>query len=437
MPRLLADITPLKVSPAYRRLFIGNSLSVIGTQVTLMAVSLEVFDLTRSSAAVGAIGLVALVPLIITGLYGGAIADAFDRRKVALVSALVLWATSILICLHAWAGIHQVWVLYVLTAIHSGASGINMPTRGAIIPALVGDKLLPAANALNMTLGSVAMMVAPVLGGALVASVGYAWTYSLDVLTFAASVYSVWRLPAMPPQERKGVPGIKAVIDGFRFLGTRPNVRMTFLIDLCAMILAAPRALMPAVGALAIGGGTTTVGILMAGVAIGSFLGGFFSGPLGSVVRQGRAVYLSVTGWGISILALGAVVLFSRPGADGAANVPFLVLAVACMAAAGLVDTISAVFRTTILQSATPDHLRGRLQGVFTVVVAGGPRFGDALAGVVAVAWAGVFGAGFAAHAGGEGMTLLVGGALCVIGAAALMKWQPGFLRYDARHPEP
>jgi MFS family permease len=437
MPRLLADITPLKVSPAYRRLFFGNSLSVIGTQVTLMAVTLEVFDLTGSSAAVGMIGLVALVPLVVAGLYGGAIADAFDRRKVALASTLVLWATTILICLHAWAGMHSVWVLYALTAIHSGASGINMPTRGAIIPALVGDKLLPAANALNMTLGSVAMMVAPVLGGLLVAGVGYAWTYTLDVVTFAASVYSVWRLPAMPPEARKGVPGIKAVIDGFRFLGTRPNVRMTFLIDLCAMILAAPKALMPAVGALAIGGGTTTVGVLMAGVAIGAFLGGFFSGPLGHVVRQGRAVYLSVTGWGISIAALGAVVLASRPGPDGGANVPWLLLAVACMAAAGFVDTISAVFRTTILQAATPDHLRGRLQGVFTVVVAGGPRFGDALAGVIAGAWAAVLGSQMASHAGGEGMTLLIGGVLCVLGAAALMRWQPGFLSYDARHPEP
>jgi len=434
---LLADITPLKVSPPYRRLFIGNSFSVIGTQVTLMAVSLEVFDLTSSSAAVGLIGLIALVPLIVTGLYGGAIADAFDRRRVALTSSLVLWGTTILICAHAWLGLHQVWILYLLTAIHSGASGINMPTRSAIIPALVGAKLLPAANALNMILGSVAMMVAPVLGGVLVAGVGYAWTYSLDVVTFAASVYSVFRLPPMPPAERRGFPGLKAVWDGFRFLGTRPNVRMTFLIDLCAMILAAPRALMPAVAALAIGGGSATVGAMMAGTAIGAFLGGFFSGPLGHVVRQGRAVYFAVTAWGLCIAATGIVVLWARPGPDGAANVPALILGVACMAASGLADTISSVFRNTILQAATPDHLRGRLQGVFTVVVTGGPRLGDALAGAMAALWAAVLGSGAAAHAGGEGTTLLVGGALCILGAAALMRFQPGFLRYDARSPQP
>lgn len=437
MPRLLADITPLKVSPAYRRIFFGNALSIIGTQVTLLAVSLEVFELTQSSAAVGLIGLFALVPLIVAGLYGGAIADAFDRRKVSLVSSLVLWLTTAMICLHAWMGWNQVWILYLLIAIHSAAGGVNQPTRGAIIPALVGEKLLPAANALNMVLGSVGMMVAPVIGGFLVATVGFKWTYTLDVVTFLGSLYSVYRLPPMPPAQKKGVPGLKAVWDGFRFLGTRPNVRMTFLIDLCAMILAAPRALMPAVAAYALGGGTTTFGYLVAASAAGAFLGALFSGPLGHIVRQGLAVYLAVTGWGLSILATGVVVLCSRPGPGGGENWWAIVLACLFLLIGGLVDTISAVFRNTILQSATPDHLRGRLQGVFVVVVNGGPRAGDAISGGIAAAWAIAFGATSAANgAPGEGMTLLVGGAACVLGAALLMRWQPGFLKYDARHPQ-
>lgn len=438
MPRLLADITPLRVSAAYRRIFFGNALSIIGTQITLLAVSLEVFALTQSSAAVGAIGLFALVPLIVTGLYGGAIADSFDRRKVALASSLTLWLTTVCIFLHALLGIHQVWVLYVLTAIHSGAGGINQPTRGAIIPALVGDKLLPSANALNMILGSMSMMVAPVLGGALVASVGFTWTYSIDVVTFLGSLYSVWRLPPLPPQEKRGVPGLHAVVDGFRFLATRPNVRMTFLLDLCAMVLAAPRALAPAMAAYALGGDTTTVGFLLAGTAVGAFLGGLFSGPLGHVVRQGLAVYLSVSAWGLSILATGVVVLFARPAADGGFNWIAIVVAAFFMAVGGLVDTISAVFRTTILQSATPDHLRGRLQGVFVVVVAGGPRLGDALAGGMAGLWAVLLGTSTLGHgAPGEGMTLLVGGLLCVLVAALLVKLTPGFLHYDARDPQP
>lgn len=425
MPRLLADLTPLKVSPAYRRLFFGSALSSLGTQVTLMAVSLEVFSLTHSSGAVGLIGLFALLPLVVTGLYGGAVADAFDRRKVALASSSVLWLTTLAIAAHAWLGMHEVWLLYLLTAVHSGASGINQPTRGAIIPALVGAKLLPAANALNMLAMGLSMMVAPVLGGFLVASVGFAWTYTLDVATFLFTLYSVFRLPPMPPEGAVAkVPGLSAVLDGFRFLGTRPNVRMTFLIDLCAMVLAAPKALMPAVAAFAIGGGDLSVGILLGAWAGGAFLAGIFSGPLGRVIHQGRAVYLSVSAWGLCILALGIVVLNARPAEGGGVNVLALVAASACLVAAGVADTISGIFRNTILQAATPDHLRGRLQGVFIVVVAGGPRLGDAVAGGIASGW-------------GEGLTLLLGGIACVLGAAVLMRWQPGFLRYDARNPTP
>ncbi|WP_291280143.1 MFS transporter [Galactobacter sp.] len=443
MPRLLADLTPLKVSPPYRRLFLGNCLSLFGTQITVMAVSLEVFDLTKSSAAVGAIGIVALIPLIVTGLYGGAVADAFDRRKVALISSLVLWVTSLGICLHAWLDVHQLWLIYLLMGIHSGASGINQPTRGAIIPALVGKDLLPAANALNMTLGSMAMMIAPVLGGVLVATVGYPVTYSIDVVTFLASLWSVWMLPPMKPERDESagarrIPGLKSVWDGFRFQGTRPNVRMTFLIDLCAMVLAAPRALLPAVAAFALGGKSTTVGILLAGWAIGSFLGGLFSGPLGGVRRQGLAVYLSVTGWGLCIAATGAVVFAVGSPEAGEPDTIGIVLAVVALTAAGVLDTISAVFRSTILQAATPDHLRGRLQGVFTVVVAGGPRLGEAASGAMAVGWAVLLGASSVTHGTpGEAMTLVVGGALCVVGAALLMRMTPGFLRYDAQNPTP
>lgn len=200
MARLLLDITPLRVSPAYRRLWLGNTLAYVGTQLTLVAVSLEVFALTGSSFAVGLLGLAALVPLVVAGLYGGAIADRHDRRRVALTSSAVMWLTTVGIAAQAWAGLESVPVLYALVALHSGASGINQPTRGAIIPALVGLPLVPAANALNMMTFSVALMVGPVLGGVLVAAVGYAWTYSIDVVTFLAALYAVWRLPSLPPQ---------------------------------------------------------------------------------------------------------------------------------------------------------------------------------------------------------------------------------------------
>ena len=175
MPRLLVDLAPLEASPAYRRLWLGNALAFVGTQLTLVAVSLEVFALTGSSFAVGMLGLAALIPLVVAGLYGGAVADRHDRRTVALASGAVMWAATALIAAHAWAGVESVGVLYGLVALHSAASGINQPTRGAIIPALVGPALLPAANALNMLTFSTAMMAGPLLGGVLVATMLSYW----------------------------------------------------------------------------------------------------------------------------------------------------------------------------------------------------------------------------------------------------------------------
>ncbi|WP_313816158.1 MFS transporter [Citricoccus sp.] len=451
MARLLADLTPLRVSPAYRRLWIGNSLSAVGTQLTLVAVSLEVFHLTGSSLAVGMLGAFALVPLVVAGLYGGAVADHVDRRKLALASSSVLWLTAVLIAAQAWLGLESVWVLYVLVAVHSGASGINQPTRGAIIPALVGLKLLPAANALNMMTFSVAMMVGPLFAGVLVAQVGYAWTYSVDVVTFLAALYAVWRLPSLPPQRQDaagvagsdgsdgsdGIDGAAAsaggrrrvgwgsVVEGFRFLGSRPNLRMTFIADIVAMATAFPRALLPAIGAVVLGGGEAAVGILLAAMALGAFLTGLFSGPLTRIVRHGAAVYWAIVAWGLSVAGFGVVVyLAARAGASGGEPQHYLWAAAAFLALAGCADSVSSVFRNTILQSATPDHLRGRLQGVFIVVVAGGPRVGEMLTGG-------------AAELLTEPVTLMAGGVLCVLGVSALMRWQPGFLKYDSRHPVP
>nr|WP_254456164.1 MFS transporter [Paeniglutamicibacter quisquiliarum] len=416
----------MRESPAFKRLWIGNALSAVGGQLTLVAVSLEVYALTGSSLYVGLLGAFALVPLVLTGLYGGSIADAHDRRKVALASALVLWAATAAIAAQAWLGVDNVWVLYGLVAVHSAAGGINQPTRGAIIPAIVGLKALPAANSLNMVTFGIAQMVGPLLGGLLVAQIGFGWTYSIDVLTYGAAVWSVYKLPSLPPEGTPAKAGLRSVIEGFRFLGTQPNVRMTFLIDLAAMVLAAPRALLPAIGAVLIGGGELTMGVLLAATAMGAFLAGLFSGPVGRIHRHGVAVFICVCAWGASIGLFGAFVILAARSPvppDGTAGA-WIWPAAACMALAGVADAVSSVFRTTILQTATPDHLRGRLQGVFIVVVAGGPRLGEMLSGSVA---GGI----------GEGWTLLLGGIACIAAAAALMRWEPGFLRYDAREPKP
>ena len=431
MARLLVDITPLRVSPAYRRLWLGNTLAYVGTQLTLVAVSLEVFALTGSSFAVGLLGLAALVPLVVAGLYGGAIADRHDRRRVALTSSAVMWLTTVGIAAQAWAGLESVPVLYALVALHSGASGINQPTRGAIIPALVGLPLVPAANALNMMTFSVALMVGPMLGGVLVGAVGYAWTYSIDVVTFLAALYAVWRLPSLPPQRAEAAAasgargGLASVVEGLRFLGSRPNLRMTFLADIVAMTTAFPRALLPAIGAVVLGGGEAAVGVLLAAMAAGAFLAGLFSAPFTRLHAQGWGVYVSILVWGAAVAAFGGVVWWAQSLPDGDPRLTLaFALAALCMAVGGAADSLSGVFRGSILQSATPDHLRGRLQGVFVVVVAGGPRLGELIAGGASVGL-------------GEGPTLLAGGVLCMLGVSALMRWQPGFLRYDARNPTP
>ena len=423
MGKFLADITPLRESPAFRRLWLGTAASAVGSQLTLVAVSLEVYRLTQDSFYVGLLSIFALVPLILGGLLGGSIADAHDRRRVALLASSVLWLTTGCLALQAWLQVGNVWLLYALVAVQSGAQAINQPARSAIIPVLVRKELLPAANALSMMSMGLSMTAGPLLAGVLVATIGFAWTYTIDVASFAFVVWALVKLPAMPPDRVTHRAGLRSVVEGFRFLGTRPNLRMTFVIDLIAMILAQPRALLPAIGALMIGGGEATVGILLAATAVGAFLAGLFSGPLGGVRAQGAAVVWSVMGWGASVAGLGLVVVLA--GRSGGAGVTaWLIPAALCCALAGIADSVSAVFRTTILQSAAPDHLRGRLQGVFVVVVAGGPRVGDLLAGG-------------ATKLLSEGWVLLAGGVLCAVAAWLVARWQSGFLRYDARNPVP
>lgn len=423
MGKFLADITPLRESPAFRRLWLGSAVSALGSQLTLVAVSLEVYRLTQDSLYVGLLSIFALVPLVFGGLLGGSIADAHDRRKVALLATSVLWVTTACLALQASLHLGNVWLLYLLVAVQSGAQAINQPARTAIIPVLVRKELLPAANALSMMSFGLSMTAGPLFAGVLVAWIGFGWTYTIDVVSFAFAIRALLRLPPMPPGQHARPAGLRSVVEGFRFLGTRPNLRMTFIIDLVAMILAQPRALLPAIGALMIGGGEATVGILLASTAVGAFLAGLFSGPLGAVCRQGTAVVWSVMGWGASIAGFGlVVVLAGRFGGDGATL--WLLPGALCCALAGIADSVSAVFRTTILQSSTPDHLRGRLQGVFVVVVAGGPRIGDLLAGG-------------ATRLLSEGWVLLVGGLLCVAVAWTVAHLQSGFLQYDARNPVP
>lgn len=423
MGSLLADVTPLRESLDFRRMWTGQLLSILGSQLTLTAVSLQVYDLTRSSFDVGVLGLVALVPLIAAGLYGGSIVDAHDRRIVAIASSALLWGTSALIALQAWLHVGSVALIYVLVALQALGSGINMPARSSIIARLIRPELLVAANSLNMITFGLGGAIGPLLAGALVASVGYGWTYTLDVLSFTVAMWALFRLPSLPPEGEVRRAGLRSVAEGFQYLGTRPNIRMTFVIDLCAMVFAMPRSLLPAVAAVSIGGGAPTAGALLGGIAAGTFLGGLFSGPVGRLRWQGRGVQLAVAGWGTSILAFGLVILGAGRSSPGGPTW-WLVPALLCMVAAGAADSVSASLRSTILQAATPDSMRGRLQGVFTVVVAGGPRLGDVFAGGMA-SWL------------GEGLAVVVGALVCIALVAGLRLTQPRFAHYDALDPTP
>ncbi len=394
-------------------------ISNIGQQMTAVAVGLQVYELTDSSFMVGLVGLFQLIPLVGFGLYGGTLSDAFDRRLVGLISALGLWACSMGFLAQSYLGLQSVAVLYGLIAVQSGFFAVGNPARQAIIPRLVGRDLLPAANALGMLTWSVGFTIGPLLGGILVATSGtVTLPYLVDVVGFGVVVWAMWRLPKLPPIVIPGdtIPraGWAAVTEGFVFLKGKRNLQMTFYEDIIAMVFGMPRALFPAIAAQWYGGSVrdvaTVLGLLAAAPALGALLSGVFSGPLGRVRWQGRAIVISIIVWGAAIAAFGGV--------------RWLPLALLFLAIAGAADNVSAVFRATILQAATPDEYRGRLQGVFTVVVAGGPRLGDVEAGTVAVMF-------------GETVSVISGGIACVLLAVGLARAVPSFWQYDAHHPVP
>ena len=417
MARLFVDLTPLRESAPFRRLWIGHSVGTAGQQMTSVAVALEVYDLTGSSWAVGLTGLFQLVPLIVLGLYGGALIDRFDRRKVALIATVGLWASTLAFVLQSLAGADSVALLYAIIAVQSGFFAVANPARQAIVPRLVPLHLLPAANALNTLTWGLAFTIGPVIAGFLIAGTGTVSTvYLLDLVVFGIAVWAMWRLPSLPPEgvAPNAARGWRSVLEGIRFLKGKRNLQMSFYLDIVAMVFGMPRALFPAIATAWYGGSLTDValivGLLSAAPAVGSIVATVLSGPLGKVRRQGLAVVISICIWG------GAIAIFGL--------VRSLPVALTLLAIAGGADAVSAIFRSTILQAATPDDYRGRLQGIFTVVVVGGPRLGDVEAGAVA----GVF---------GETVSAVSGGLLCLVFTGALVAAVPAFLRYDAKHPVP
>lgn len=398
--RRLVDLAPLKASPAFARLWVGGAISGIGAQMSVVAVGLQIYDMTESSLAVGLVGGIALVPMIAAGLWGGMLADVLDRRTLLIASSLVAWASTLgLVALAVWDATlvsdgsrAPVWPFYAVTTVNAVAATISGATRSALVGRILPADLISRAAALNGIGFGAALTIGPALAGVLVASVGFAWTFAVDAVLFAFGFLGVWMLPALPRLGQQVAAGWPVLREGLGFLKRAPNIRMSFIVDIVAMTFGRPYVIFPALGATVVGGHSLTVGALTAAGAAGTMLASLFSGPVGRIHRHGLAVARAITVYGLFVLLFGLVVLVmsvhdhdAGPGWSGI-YWPSLILCGLAMLGMGASDEISAIFRQTMMIRAVPDQMRGRLQGIFVVVVTGGPRVGDMYMGILATA---------------------------------------------------
>jgi len=417
--RLFADITPLR-TPDFRRLWLAGIVTVIGGNLTIFAVPVQLYALTRSSAYVGLAGLFALIPLVVFGLLGGAWADAMDRRLLLIITSCGLALSSVLLWAQAALALNNVWVILLLLSVQQSFYAVNWPTRGAAIPRMVPIEQLPAANSLNMTVQQFGAIVGPLLAGILLHWVDLPTLYLIDAVTCVAPIWVTFRLSPIPATESVGLQGqsrwgVGAVFEGFRYLAGNQVVLMSFVVDIIAMVFGMPRALFPQMAHENFGGpvdGGTTMALLAAAISAGAVAGGVFSGWFPRVRRQGMAVVIAIMVWGVAIIGFGLV-----GGWAGGRGGSMLWIALVFLALGGAADMVSAAFRSTILQEVASDDLRGRLQGVFIVVVGGGPRLADVVHGT-------------AAAAVGTTLAATGGGVLVIIGVLVAVTAAPAFLRY-------
>ncbi len=398
---MLLDVTPLRVSPDFRRLWTGQAVSFVGTTITSAALPFQVYRETGSSLAVGMLGLAQLVPLLVCSVVGGAIADGFDKRRLLLIVNAVSLLLSAALAVNAALDHPQVWLLYVVGALVSACFGLSYPVVRSLLPLLLDAELRPAAFALQSTYGSFGMMAGPALGGLLIATAGLGVAYGVDVCTYLIAIVVFAGLAPAPPSGEGGA-SRSTILEGLRFLRSQTVIMSTFGIDLLAMVFGMPRALFPAL-AESLGGGAALYGLLLSSVAFGAFIASISSGWTSRIERHGRAVILCVAGWGAAIAVAGL------------ASQVWVVLVM--FAIAGGCDLISGVYRSTIAADLTPDGMRGRVSGVELAVYAGGPVLGDVEAGV-------------AGGLGGTSFAIVSGGLACMAEAAAFAIFVPSFAAY-------
>ncbi|TVZ05564.1 MFS transporter [Trebonia kvetii] len=423
--RLLTDVTPLREIPAFRRLWLGTMLSRTGSAMTTFAITLQAYNLTRSTAAVGGIGLATFLPLLLITLPGGTFADRVDRRKLVLaITCCQLTLSAALFALTA-AGAASLWALYAVVAVSAGLSAVSAPAQQTFIPRLVPRSQLAAAMALQRIVFQVVLITGPALAGVVAATAGLRGCYLADVASFAGALWGVSGLPVMPPVRESTGPatepaagesdaavtgkrmpsGLAQTLAGLAFIRRTPALCGAFLADVNATFFALPVSLFPAINAERFGGNPRTLGLFATAIGVGGLVSAVFAGPLRHTARHGLVMLACVAVWG------GAFALF--------AVAPTLWLTLLALALAGLADTFTVVIRGMIVQQSTPDEFRGRVNAADFLVGAGGSELGSLEAGVVGSLTTPVISA-------------LSGGLLAVAGAVAIGAALPQFRRYRA-----
>jgi len=402
--RATIDFGPLRRRRDFRLLFIGQAVSLFGSEITFVALPYQAYHLTGSSLVVGLLGLAELVPLLGAAFIGGALADAFDRRRMMQLTELSFALASLVLVANALLPHPHVWVLFAVSVVQATLSGLQRPSLDALTPRLVERGELMAAGALTsfrMTLGGIA---GPALGGVLLATVGLATTYAVDTATFVVSLAALRMMRAVPPPPEAEPPSLRRIAEGLRYAGSRQELMGTYIVDIVAMFFGMPMALFPAAATHL--GGPGVLGLLYAAPAVGSLLATVTSGWTAHVHRHGAAVCVAAAVWGAGIVVFGLA--------------PGLGLALAGLVLAGAADMISGIFRTVIWNQTIPDHLRGRLAGIEQVSYSTGPLLGNVESGVVA-------------SLASLRAAIVSGGVLCIAGVAVAALALPAFWRYDAR----
>jgi MFS family permease len=397
--RLFLDTAPLRNDRDYRWLWSGQVVNGIGNQITRIALPYQVYVLTGSTLAIAALTLFQLVPILLFALGAGSLADAVDRRRLLMLTEAGLAACSLALVALALTGGPPVPALFAVAFVAAGLSAVDQPARSSAIPRLVPSERLRSAIALNQLNFQMASIVGPALGGILIATVGLAGAYAVDVASFLASLTALFAIHPLPPLGAVTRPGLDAIREGLRFARRRRAILGSFVIDLNAMIFGMPTSLFPVLALDVFQTGPAGFGLLAAAPAVGAFLGALFSGWVSAVRRTGRAILAAVAVWGLAITAFGLVTV-SFP------------LALVCLAVAGAADVFSAVFRSTLVQLETPDTLRGRVMSIHTLVVTSGPRLGDIEAAVLAALTTPQF-------------AVVSGGVLCVLGVGVVARRFP------------